>query len=735
MPVEVGTQLLALGEAAGASVEVVGGKARGLGDLLEQGFRVPDGFVVPANVGLSGSAPDDFEEAVARVIAQRDGVRFAVRSSASAEDSENASWAGQFETVLEVPPDRTWEAVEACRASVGSERALGYAQARRLERPETMAVVVQEMVDAEKAGTIFTRGLAGHDALVIEAVRGVGAALVGGEVTPENVTVERDGTVSSVHLGESGSAPVLEEAEVRALAAIGIEVELAFGQPMDIEWAYARNGELFVLQARPVTATGSNAERPYSAWGPDELFRWGPTAGRYFYISDYVAAACRISTVAKGAELSPTVLTFDDSHQMVWLTTLGGWYGLAEHCFREVCLDDEATEALRQRYDAVCPLLESFFEVPWQDLDREALRSAGAEFYAAVEEFWLATLPAELGNYGGEKVLDEALQDHVPHAAVRAEITRMLFETEGLSGEQRKRLDLAGAADAREHWEAHRFDLSSYLGPHERSLEEFEEERRELQDAEAGDTRLEVEAADAARTQTTKNLGIPSEATRVGRTLAAMLAWQEERKRVANRSMAIKARFLRRAAELLGLDESALHGLGFDQVLGLLGGAQSPPGLGERPAVLFATEIERLQSSEARTLWLSYAHPTIEDPNARRIDGGKVAFVAPAPITGTARIVTAADAEPDFHDGDILIAPRTAPEFELLMRRAGAVVTDSGGQTSHTAVFCRENSLPGIVGLANATRLIKDGERVTFRAERVDDPGMIDVHEREEAGR
>src|SRR4051812_37929813 len=111
MSVELRTQLLRLERAANASVELVGGKAHGLGLLFERGFRVPNGFVVPANVGLSGARPDDFEEAIARVVAKRTGVRFAVRSSASAEDSQNASWAGQFETVLEVSPERVWEAV------------------------------------------------------------------------------------------------------------------------------------------------------------------------------------------------------------------------------------------------------------------------------------------------------------------------------------------------------------------------------------------------------------------------------------------------------------------------------------------------------------------------------------------------------------------------------------------------------------------------------------------------
>jgi phosphohistidine swiveling domain-containing protein len=732
MSINVGSELLELEHADDASLDLVGGKAQGLGRLLDQGFRVPDGFVVPSTAGLPSQPPENLDEAIARVTAERQGIRFAVRSSASGEDSEHASWAGQFETVLGVPSERVWDAVEACRASVNSERVVDYAQARGLRSPDAMAVVVQEMVEAEKAGTIFTRGLACGDALVIEAVSGVSAALVAGEVTPENVTVERDGTVRTIEWGDEGADAVLDEAEIRALTELGVEIESAFGRPMDIEWAFGPGGELFVLQARPITATNSNAERPYSSWEPDDLFRWGPTAGRYFFISDYVVAACQISSVAKGGELPWTVLTFDDTHQMVWLSTSSGWHDLAEHCFREVCLDDEAMEDLRRRYEAVCPRLESFFDVRWEALDREELRSTGTDFYAAVHEFWLSTLPAELGNYRGEKVLDEALRAYIPHAAVRSEITRMLFETEGLSAEQQKRQDLADATDVKAHWEAHRFDLSSYLGPHEQSFEEFEEEKRTLTSSAIVEMRRRAQTADAARSRSIENLDIPSDATRIGRRLASTLAWQEERKRVANRSMAIKARFLQRALELLELDESALHVLGFYELLALLDGAAAPrSALGERPAVLFSTEVERLPPSEARMLWLSYAHPSIDDPNAVSIIGGKVALVAPAPITGTARVITAATSEVQFREGDILFAPRTAPEFELLMRRAGAVVTDSGGQTSHTAVFCRENSLPGIVGMPNATRLVRDGEHVTFRAERVDAPGMIDVHGRE----
>jgi phosphohistidine swiveling domain-containing protein len=729
MTIGILEDMIDLRNAADAAIELVGGKAAGLGHLLNLGLNVPAGFVIPSTAGVNGPPPAGLEEAIDRLRAKHELVRFAVRSSASGEDSERASWAGQFETVLSVPSGRVWDAVQTCRASLRSSRAIGYADTRRLQRPDRMAVVVQEMVDAAKAGTIFTRGLADDDALVIEAVRGLGEALMAGDVTPENITVERDGTVRAVYEGEDQLGAVLDEVEIGKLTTLGIEIESAFERPMDIEWALTESGELFVLQARAVTATVSNTERPYASWTEDDLFRWGPTAGRYFYISDFVVAACEISTVAKGGTLPWTILTFDDAHQMVWLSTSSGWHSLAEHCFREVCLDDNAMSELRRRYDSVCPKVESFFNVDWENLDRERLQTEGERFYAEVHEFWLSTLPAELGNYGGEKILDQALHEHVPHALVRAELTRMLFETDGLSGEQKKRLDLATADEVRDHWQAYRFDLSSYLGPHERSPEEFEHEKRELTPAGVEAMLRHVEAADTARKRSIESLALPAEAVRIGRRLAETLAWQEERKRVANRLMAIKGQILGRASRLLRVDEAALHRLGFYEMLALLeGNVTLRAVLNERPALLFRTEIERLAESEGRMLWLSFAHPAMEDPRAGSIVGGKVAFAAPAPITGIARIVTDPGANLEFNEGDILFAPRTAPELELLMRRAGSVVTDSGGQTSHTAVFCRENSLPGIVGLPNATRHVKDGQHVTFCASRVDSPGTIYLH-------
>lgn len=721
--------LLSLRKASTAPLDLVGGKARGLGRLLEHGYRVPEGFVVPPTIEFCAESSDALGERISRLTGDRPGVRFAVRSSAAGEDSQHASWSGQFATFLMVPVERVQESIEACRASIHDERVADYARGRGLPVPDAMPVVVQEMVEAMKAGTIFTRGLATGDALVIEAVRGLGDTLVGGEVTPESVIVERDGRIRAVERGKNNPTAVLTDAEISGLSAIGLEIEATFGQPMDIEWAYGADTELSILQARPITATVANSDRPYSSWDPDDLFRWGPTDGRYFYISDYVVAACQISTVAQGATLPWTVLTFDDTHMMVWLSTSSGWYDLAERCFRDVCLDEQAMKALRRRYDVVCPRLEGFFDVDWEALSKGDLLSTGTDFYEAVGEFWLCTLPTELGKYRGEKVLDEALQSHIPHAEVRAKVTSMLFETDGLSGEQQKRTDLAATTDVTAYWETHRFDLSSYLGPKQRLIEEVEQERRELTDATIAGLKQRAAIADAERAQTIQSLNVPQAAVNMGRRLASVIDWQEQRKRIANRSMYIKACFLRRAAEILELEEPALWSLGFYEVLALLDGSDGArSALGERPAMLFRTDVERLSPSEARTLWLSYAYPAIVDPNSATMTGGLVAFVAPGPITGVARVVTDPNGDITFDDGDILVAPSTRPHYEPLMRRAGAVVTDEGGLTSHTATFCRENYLPGIVGMPNVTRLIREGERITFRADKVDQPGLLHLH-------
>ncbi|MGZ4937776.1 MAG: PEP/pyruvate-binding domain-containing protein, partial [Halobacteriota archaeon] len=167
-----------------------GGKAEGLATLVSLGLPVPDGFVV-LNPTLD-ALPDDLEQAYDRL----GRGRVAVRSSASDEDGTAVSFAGQHATVLDVegvPALR--DAVIHCIHSLSSERAQAYRKERADSTQATMSVIVQRMVDARAAGAIFTADptTARRDRMVVDAVEGIGDALVSGVVTPDHFTLDRNG--------------------------------------------------------------------------------------------------------------------------------------------------------------------------------------------------------------------------------------------------------------------------------------------------------------------------------------------------------------------------------------------------------------------------------------------------------------------------------------------------------------------------------------------------------------
>jgi pyruvate, water dikinase len=300
------SRVLRFGDAACLEVPRVGGKGASLARMTSLGLPVPPGYVVPAEA-LAAAMPDggaellelarrkdaDGAQALIRGVELDPALRedvlgayaelgdgdpaVAVRSSACAEDSEEASFAGQQETYLHVRgADALRARIRDCWASFFSERAIFYRQKKGSLDDLGMAVVVQRMVRADVAGVLFTcdpvRGR--RDRMVVEAVLGLGEAAVSGQVTPDHYILKRDGRVrkAQVHVQpyaivavpeggtaehelspEEGGAQKLADEHLAALARLGDDLEQRLGGPQDIEWA-VQDGEIFVLQARPVTA-------------------------------------------------------------------------------------------------------------------------------------------------------------------------------------------------------------------------------------------------------------------------------------------------------------------------------------------------------------------------------------------------------------------------------------------------------------------------------------------------
>jgi len=310
---------VSLGDAA-----TVGGKGANLGELVRAGLPVPAGFVVTADAYLAsmdaggvrqqlaeaprltvGSDATELAGAEAerrRVIVRGAGLSaevrkeivdayhelctrtgttdqsVAVRSSATAEDAGDTSFAGMHETFTNVVgSDAVCEMVLSCWASGFDERAFTYRALQQVVSEPAIAVVVQKMVDVDRSGVLFTADPSTSDAsrIVVEAAFGQGEVVVSGAVEPDTYVVRRDPmSVVEVRIGvkthaivrgpdgsdlrvdfdaDQGGRRVLTDAEVLTLAAIGCRAEAHYGTPQDMEWCFDRDGEVHVVQSRPIT--------------------------------------------------------------------------------------------------------------------------------------------------------------------------------------------------------------------------------------------------------------------------------------------------------------------------------------------------------------------------------------------------------------------------------------------------------------------------------------------------
>ncbi len=257
-----------------------GGKGRALADLSQRGFPVPDGCIV---LPAAFDGDDITGEAWAKVKAQLARLRragaaaFAVRSSALSEDSAQASFAGAFESVLDVKTDEEIRAaVQAVLRSRRSARVRAYSQAQGLEAGEPgaaspMSVIVQRMVHPDYAGVLFTANPLTGDRMQMAGnfIAGLGDRLVSGQVSAAGFTFTR--TAGTYHGPEElrRAAPFLHrEAH---------EIEHVLGGPQDIEWAVS-GAKVFILQSRPITTL--NGFDPLTAQWNDTLkgnFLWSAT--------------------------------------------------------------------------------------------------------------------------------------------------------------------------------------------------------------------------------------------------------------------------------------------------------------------------------------------------------------------------------------------------------------------------------------------------------------------------
>ena len=694
----------------------VGGKAASLGELLAAGVRVPDGVVLTAVA--ADVTPDERRSLLRKAAAELGGGPFAVRSSGIAEDGADHSYAGIYETVLGVSPDRLAEATDRVIPSGQAERVAGYAP----EGAGRMAVVVQRMVEPIASGVALTADPITGDrqACIVTAVRGIGERLVSGAAAGDEWTVIEGGP----------SLRRLSESAIRAEQAADVALEarriaITRGTPQDIEWAIDGDGTLWILQARPMTALP-----PEVSWEP-------PVPGaftRQFRLGEWI-----------GQPVTPLfeswLLSAMEERMHAWFfeqigqrapaplhVVVNGWYfyslnwaapaailrnlprmlwGLARHPRRIAGINPST---VRHSFPIV--------EREWRADHRPRYRAAVQAAQARVETGPLAELPAlidELAGLAGEAFGWLAA---LAGAAYKMEVNlakfyqRHLRPTLGgshlplLTGFEPPRADGAHAVVSLDWWYPTATTGSAApMAGHERLVDA----RRQAEEA-----ALSALASTPRRLSPFRRLLadaqhlVPLREEQVGELT---IAWPAMRRAVVRIGEALVDR------GLIGEADDVFF-LSRQETMSALADGRLDPAVNvadrrarrEEQARLVPPLIIGRVNPVLKRMWEAFPRMVGAAPSASALVSGTPA--SPGRASGAVRVIRGPDAFDELQPGEILVAPMTAPAWTPLFMRAAAVVTDVGSAAAHASIIAREYGIPAVVGCGDATARLRTGMRV-----------------------
>ncbi len=735
-----------------------GTKASNLGELANADFPVPDGFVLTADAfgrflaanGLGAESlaesiaaaplPPDVKDELVDAAAAFGDAPLAVRSSGVNEDLPGASFAGQYTTVLDVRgADALVDGVRQCWASAFSDRATAY-RASRDQPAAAMAVLVQRLVEAESAGVAFTANPVTGDRteVVISAVRGLGERLVSGQASPDEWSVRGSDAVCL-----AASEDAMDEADARAVAELARRVEAHLGGvPQDIEWALA-GGQLFLLQARPITALPEQVE--WTAPGPGgwaRNFRLGE------WLGDPVTPLFETWLLPRLDErfwANNTRLIGAPPRPEPPYAVINGWFFTSMNAWTESPLGMVWTLLRHPGVLRLAAMMSSKrarraaapFVREWQEVTLPRYRSLvrrGESRVGTLTPVELIGLIEEVADAAGDYFIWVAL---IGGTGWKTEVPLARFHREHIAprvdGSHQRMLAGLTSSTPEPHAVLSLDWFHSTLGEAGPFAAEGDPgERRARREGERRTAEAEARAALQSEPRQLKEFeGLLATAQyfaalREEVVASFTLGWPLMRSALLRLGAHVRGR------GLLAADEDVFF-LTRDELLDTLSD-------NERTASWTATVAERrtrwqrqrrlvppLVLGELPPMVTKAFVPLGDAVRSRQLDGEHGLHGLPASpgrATGRVRIIRGPEDFERLQPGEVLVAPATAPAWTPLFSRCVAVVTDTGSVLAHASLVAREFGIPAVVGTGDATARLSDGQVVTVDGS----AGIVEVH-------
>ncbi len=762
-------------ELSSAQRPFAGGKGGVLAQLYQAGYPVPDGFVI---LPTAFDGDELKPEAWTQVQAHLDRVRkkdrrtvFAVRSSAMSEDAAQASFAGEFETVLDVHTDETIrEAIRTVRRSRRSERVRAYSEAKGMDTAHEIAVVVQQLVRAEVSGVLFTGDpvTGSRNQMTGNFVHGLGDQLVSGEATGEMFTLKRR---AGLWLRVDYEGPPALEPFARQLYKLGSRLEKDLRCPQDIEWCVA-DGRLYLLQSRPITTL-----REYDPITYD----WNSSfSGDYLWVTQ---------------EIHPEVMT--PSTWSLWQKVMGtlkiagvsNFGNIGGRLYINYSVIYSTSLKIKKRVDE----LDVFVGHPPTNVDipiipvstmrlildmipvvvkitpkvirlkktwKQVLDQAPQRCQALYQKIQQAQSPGAMLTLWHAEVLplfeellylQDAINDGymMPYASLKAELVALAGEDEAqailstlssgsgqlasigplvglypimhgeMSREQYTELYGHRHANENELSVPRPCEASNWL---DKRLAEFKQDPIDVPEI------LQHRAAESDALWAELETCYSEKATRLkqkaDRVLQVMHRREAARSELTRSVGAVRAFFLK-AGQLTGLGDDVFF-LTCQELMERLSGE------GTSAAYIPARRetYEKYKALPDYPAWIRGRFNPVQwaaDPNRRsdyfdahtpvpEMEGASDTIEGVAGsagrVEGIVRFLSGPEGGDQLQKGEILLAATTNVGWTPLFSRAAGVITDIGAPLSHAAIVARELGIPAVVGCGSATTRLRTGDRV-----------------------
>ena len=454
-----------------------------------------------------------------------------------------------------------------------------------------------------------------------------------------------------------------------------------------------------------------------------KIFRWGPAPGKYYYESDFVDAIFEVfPNLYKGYQWPKTLFLFKEN-RMLWMNEFAEVRKDGAKIFNAFML--KRTERLRfwKQWKQILKKLHAFestfARLELKSLNDSEFHTLGLDFYKILIPFWISTLPAELGNYGADYVLEEKLKKVVKNRQEVPRLMEVLTAPEEPSFYQEEEMDLAGTKSLKDHQKQYFWLKNSYNGTQVLPVSFFQKRKKVLPKSLAKEVLEKVRQTKFKKARAKKQFRLSQDIMDTATALSIGVAWQDQRKGEIFRYLHFKELYLQEAARRKKVNPESLKVLGTrelvegiyrDSFMPIVSRRKGPFGF-----FLEKNKVEELLRKTATKYWNLYGQDKISGKQ-EKIEGivaskGKITVVK-----GKVKIVLDPFKRGNFQKGDILVAPMTTPEYVFLMKHASAIVTDAGGLTSHAAIVSRELNIPCIVGTRVATQVLKDGDRIEVDA-------------------